>query len=72
MAPDAPDQDSTPDLVARAVDHGLLHQALELAVVVARSGAEGRPPISPPGPLRPLLRHTKWTAPARKTVARVV
>lgn len=72
MAPPSEDQDSTPDLVARAVDHGLLRQALELAVLVARNGADARPPIPPPGSLRPLLRHTKWTPRARTSVARVL
>lgn len=66
------DQDGATDLVARAVGHGLLNQALELAVLVARKGAEDRPPIPPPGPLRPLLRHTKWTPRAKTSVARVI
>ncbi|MCL2393216.1 MAG: NYN domain-containing protein [Acidimicrobiaceae bacterium] len=73
MAPDVPeDQDPAPDLVTRAVDHGLLRPALELAVLVARNGADERPPIPPPGPLRPLLRHTRWTPRARMSVARTI
>jgi predicted RNA-binding protein with PIN domain len=60
------------EVIARAVDHGLLRPALELAVVVARTGVEARPPIQPPGPLRPLLHHAKWTGRTMATVARVL
>jgi predicted RNA-binding protein with PIN domain len=61
-----------PDLVSRAVAHGLLRSALELAVVVARTGTDARPPSPPPGALRPLLHHAKWTARSMARVAGVI
>jgi predicted RNA-binding protein with PIN domain len=62
-----------PDLVAeRAVRHGMLRAALELAVIVARTGADARPPLPAPAPLRPFLRHTRWTPRALATVRQVV
>jgi predicted RNA-binding protein with PIN domain len=69
-SPDGPDG---PELLAdRAVRHGMLRAALELAVIVARTGAEARPPVPAPAPLRPFLRHTKWTPRALATVRQVV
>lgn len=46
--------------------------ALELAWVVARVGAEARPPIRVPGPLRPLMRFSKLNATALATLRRVL
>jgi predicted RNA-binding protein with PIN domain len=67
-APDDPPEAVT----GRAVRHGMLRAGLELAVVVARSGAEARPAVPVAPPLRPFLRHIKWTPRALATVARVV
>jgi predicted RNA-binding protein with PIN domain len=73
-SPDGPG--ASPDgpgaLADRAVRHGMLRAALELAVVVARTGADARPPVPAPPALRPFLRHTKWTPRALTTVRQVI
>ncbi len=59
-------------LTERAARHRLLTDALQLAVVVARTGSEARPPIPPPASFRPFLRHAKWTPRTMAAVRRVV
>jgi predicted RNA-binding protein with PIN domain len=49
-----------------------LKPALELALDVARISAKARPPVAPPGPLRPYLRFTKVTTPVLDAVRRAV
>lgn len=64
--------DGTAALTQRALDHGLLRQAVEFALAVARIEDERGPSGPIPGQLRPLLRHAKLTARTRSGVARVI
>jgi predicted RNA-binding protein with PIN domain len=50
----------------------MLRPALELAWVVAKTGTEARPAVSPPGRLRPLMRFAKLPDRALTTVRQVV
>ena len=46
----------------------VLRPALELALGVARTGLMETPPVSPPGPIRPLLRFAKLSERALATL----
>ncbi len=58
--------------VAAAPTIGTLRPALELAWAVAKAGTQARPPIPPPGRLRPLMRFAKLPDRALATVQQVV
>src|SRR5207248_216778 len=51
---------------------GTLRPALELAWAVAKAGTQSRPPIPPPGRLRPLMRFAKLPDRALATVQQVI
>jgi hypothetical protein len=50
----------------------MLRPALELAWAVAKMGSQARPPVGPPGRLRPLMRFAKLPDRALATVRQVV
>jgi predicted RNA-binding protein with PIN domain len=58
--------------VAATPTIGILRPALELAWGVAKAGTLARPPIPPPGRLRPLMRFAKLPDRALTTVRQVV
>jgi predicted RNA-binding protein with PIN domain len=59
-------------VAAAVLTIGTLRPALELAWAVAKAGTQARPPISPPGRLRPLMRFAKLPDRALATVQQVV
>jgi predicted RNA-binding protein with PIN domain len=50
----------------------MIRPALELAWAVAKLGSQARPPVAPPGRLRPLMRFAKLPDRALSTVRQVV
>ncbi len=50
----------------------MIRSALELAWAVAKAGSQARPPIAPPGRLRPLMRFARLPDRALATVRQVV
>jgi predicted RNA-binding protein with PIN domain len=50
----------------------MIRSALELAWAVAKNGSQARPPVAPPGRLRPLMRFARLPDRALATVRQVV